>query len=456
MIKDSWLPIGYTILSDVAAGPVICEGDGYQIIAATGAAHVALLATDQLADYWLKNGLLTSGDMGKITFGDQLISVITSDERTLSPLSDCLRPRNKSQMLVFAASVRRTRDKRVSVSLSNSIYCERLGLLLPLWDLAETPSDDVLLGQYVTGGLPLSVFSSRRILSLQPWLTEKDLRDVAEEAGLKIIDETDGTRHEEKPAKGLFTLVGRPDLESFFREHIIDIIEHSERYKTLGIDFPSAVVLHGPPGCGKTFAVERLVEYLDWPSFTIDSTSVGSPYIHETGRKIAEVFNSALNHAPSIIIIDEMEAFLTDRQIGSGSSAHRIEEVAEFLRRIPEAQKNHVLIFGMTNRIEMIDPAILRRGRFDHVIEVGMASSMEVDSLLRKLLSDRPCAADLPIEPTADRLAGRPLSDVAFVIREASRIAAKAGKDALDGQSLLSAMSSIEKSGSEEPKKIGF
>lgn len=136
----------------------------------------------------------------------------------------------------------------------------------------------------------------------------------------------------------------------------------------------------------KTFAVERLIEFFGWPSFHIDASSVASPYIHETSKKVAEVFTQAMQHAPSVLVIDEMEAFLADREIGSGH--HRVEEVAEFLRRIPEATKQDVLIIAMTNRIDMIDPAILRRGRFDHVIKVDYASEMEVMSLLENLLSD--------------------------------------------------------------------
>ena len=60
---------------------------------------------------------------------------------------------------------------------------------------------------------------------------------------------------------------------------------HATIYKALGIDFPSAVVLHGPPGCGKTFAVDRLVDFLGWPSFQIDASSVASPYIHGGGAR---------------------------------------------------------------------------------------------------------------------------------------------------------------------------
>lgn len=199
-----------------------------------------------------------------------------------------------------------------------------------------------------------------------------------------------------------------------------------------------------------------MVDFLGWPSYQIDASSVASPYIHETSKKVAEVFDKAMENAPSVLVIDEMEAFLADREMGSGH--HRVEEVAEFLRRIPEAAKNDVLIVAMTNRVDMIDPAILRRGRFDHVIKVDYASEIEVLSLLEKLLSSLPKADDVDAIPFAKELAGRPLSDVAFVVREAARLAARSGKNRLDQSSLLAALSSAparEREGQTQ-RRIGF
>ncbi len=163
-----------------------------------------------------------------------------------------------------------------------------------------------------------------------------------------------------------------------------------------------------------------------------------------------------MQSAPSVLVIDEMEAFLADREMGSGH--HRVEEVAEFLRRIPEAAKNDVLIIAMTNRVEMIDPAIMRRGRFDHVIKVDFASEAEVLSLLEKLLSTLPKDDSIDPKPFAKELAGRPLSDVTYVVREGARLAARAGKDRLDQDSLRAALASTparEREGSVQ-RKIGF
>ena len=201
---------------------------------------------------------------------------------------------------------------------------------------------------------------------------------------------------------------------------------------------------------------ERLVEFIDWPSYSIDSNSVGSPYIHETSKKISEVFDKAIDAAPSVIIIDEMEAFLSDRRSGGQFGLHHIEEVSEFLRRIPEVVKNKVLIIAMTNLIELIDPAILRRGRFDHIIEVGMPSRTEVVSLVNALLSKLPKSVDLDMEPLLKTLTGKPLSDAAFIVHEAARLAAKAGKTQIDQDSLNSSLASLPKNKEKRASLIGF
>jgi SpoVK/Ycf46/Vps4 family AAA+-type ATPase len=201
-----------------------------------------------------------------------------------------------------------------------------------------------------------------------------------------------------------------------------------------------------------------LIDFLGWPSFQIDASSVASPYIHETSKKVAQVFEKAIDNAPSVLVIDEMEAFLADRSFGAGSSHHRVEEVAEFLRRIPEATKSDVLVVAMTNRVEMIDSAILRRGRFDHVVKVDFASREEVKALLDNLLSAMPRADGVDSEPIAIALAGRPLSDVAFVVREGARLAARAGRDRLDQESLMIAMKGAEARDRDDgpSRRIGF
>lgn len=215
------------------------------------------------------------------------------------------------------------------------------------------------------------------------------------------------------------------------------------------------MILYGPPGSGKTYAVEQIGEFLGWPRYYIDCGTVGSSYIHETGVKINQIFDQAAENAPSIIVIDEMDAFLSSRRSSLQDDMHHTEELAEFLRRIPKASKEHVLVIGMTNRLDNIDPAFLRRGRFDHIIEVGMPMQGEIIAALWELLSELPTDDNIDLFSLSEALDGRPMSDLAFVVKEAGRLSAKAGRDTIDKTSLWEAIHSLPPA-EKAAQKIGF
>lgn len=438
MATDAWLPRGFDIESGGSLREVVDEGVEWQIYTTTSAGARILLARPSLASRWAQAGLLPDGALHSVTFGDDSFALIQSEKQhRLVSLARGSSPNSLSEAMAFAKSLQRTRARVPDVPLQDAIYVERYSTLLPTYSVSASQGDDVVLGAYLSGGVQVSCRSSRRLTSIVSWLPNAQLAAVVKAAGIEADVANDASSAGSTAKnRGEFKLPGRPALEALFKEHVIDIVEHRDRYKAMGIESPSAIVLYGPPGCGKTFAVERLVEYLGWPMFQIASGTVGSPFIHETGKKISEVFAKALDQAPSVVLIDEMESFLSDRVRGADSGQHRVEEVAEFLRRIPEAVKGGVLVIGMTNRLEMIDPAILRRGRFDHVVEVTMPTREEVRALLDSLLAGLPTADNVRPDVLADRLTQRPLSDVAFVIREAGRLAARTGKDRLDEEML--------------------
>lgn len=478
MTLDAWLPVGHKLPDGAKCRIALHEGNNWQIVETRGHGR-ALLVKGDLAKRWVVAGLVEEGAFAQFHFGDRPIwSLSCSPRQTLCPVSDGKSPDTKSEALAFALALKATRSVDKNSPLQDALYVEKISRLLPTYSISSRTDDETVLGCWLTGGASVSANSFRRLRHMLSWMGAVQLKEVVEAAGFEVTevvpaertlpgpvqaetmnraqDKAAASAKEDKSKKQAFELSGRPGLEAFFNEHVVDIVQNLDRYKALGIDFPSAIVLHGPPGCGKTFAVERLVDFLGWPSFQIDASSVASPYIHETSRKVAEVFDKAIKNAPSVLVIDEMEAFLADREMGSGH--HRVEEVAEFLRRIPEAAKKDVLIVAMTNRVEMIDPAILRRGRFDHVIKVDYASEAEILSLLDKLLSSLPKKADVNARPLAKELAGRPLSDVTFVVREGARLAARSGKDHLDQDNLLAALHSAparEREGGEK-RRIGF
>jgi Cdc6-like AAA superfamily ATPase len=482
-MHDVWLPKGYELPNGLKIRSLLYVGMDWQIFDGDGSNNI-LITRPELVQKWDEFGFLDRVLFGQILFGVDSFQYLTSHkEYTLKPIVEMSAPETKADALGFAFALKESRKLSVNVSFHDAIYLEQYSRLLPTWTLTPNIDDDVIFGTWLTGGVVISTDSFRRIINLVGWIPTDDIAEVIKRAGFNVPEDI-GVLSKRKPVSQVkddekvvivdlaiserqltkleslttrvFKLPGRPLLEEFFNEHVIDIIFNAEKYQAMGISFPSALILHGPPGCGKTFAVERLVEFIGWPSYSIDSNSIGSPYIHETSKKISEVFDKAIDSAPSVIVIDEMESFLADRRSGGSSGLYHVEEVAEFLRRIPEAIKSRVLIIAMTNLIDMIDPAILRRGRFDHIIEVGMPSRVEVATLIESLLTKIPKEEDLQVDRVIDALAGKALSESAFVMREAARIAAQAGKSKLDQKSIDTALSNLPKTDTKENRRTGF
>jgi len=264
----------------------------------------------------------------------------------------------------------------------------------------------------------------------------------------------EGGVRQAKPKGEKFALPGAEYLEKFFYENVIDIVENPKKYEMVGITFPSPIILYGKPGTGKTYAVGKLVEYLGWPCYHIDSQSVASAFVHETPRKISEVFHTACENAPSIIVIDEMEAYLSHRV---AAHDHKVEEIAEFLRLIPEAPKNEVLVIGLTNLFENIDPAILRTGRFDYKIEVHMPNADDIKAMVTSALGKLPVEDNINYDAIVAFLVNKPRSDVAFVVKEAARLTAFKRKTKISQEEFEEAIGKrIAEAGKIIEKKVGF
>lgn len=225
-----------------------------------------------------------------------------------------------------------------------------------------------------------------------------------------------------KKRKKPFVLEGRTELNTFFNESVIDIVNNPKVYAKFGIGWPEPFILEGPPGCGKTYAVKKLEEYLDLPTFHITSSSVGSSYIHETAKRIEETFNKAAEEKESMIVIDEMESFVPNR--ASSEHRHEIEEVNAFLKCLQTAQEKNILVVGMTNFIDRIDPAILRTGRMGTHIKVSWPTEEEITKVFEHETAKRPLEPGINLADYASNFLERPLSDVAAVVRRASLVAA--------------------------------
>ena len=462
------LPRGFTTDGHRKVTRMIAAGEDWQIYLTNTDTYV-LAVSESLFSSW-EQDFLDSADL--FARPDDLCCRVlwSSSEYLISSLDQGPYPHNSAQIEAFCAALNAVKKHHLDINLEGAIYIEEYSLLLPVLPASEESDNALAFGKWLTNGVNVSVSSFERVKTIMTWLPEDVLAKYISMAGFDVpvisktsLEKTEAASFSSENAKaasaeietkGDFQLPGRPELENFFRENIIDVVLNYEHYKRMGVSFPGATILYGPPGCGKTYAVRRLSEFLGWKRFDIDSGTIASSYIHDTSKKISEVFQAAIQSAPSILVIDEMEAFLSARGMSVSSGTHHLEEVAEFLRQIPEAVSAGVLVFAMTNMIDLIDPAILRRGRFDQIIEVKMPTAEEIEALLRVKFRELPVDDTVDIHSISAALAEHPMSDVDFVIREAGRYAAKNRAEVIDRNCFDQALDQLPKK--KEQRKIGF
>lgn len=464
---EQLLPRGFALSMDTRVKRMVASGDSWQIYT-TNINGYALALKPDLFHLWTQDYRFPEGVFLPEGIHPDCRIIAGSRDYMIASMEQGPYPGDTGQVEAFSVTFKKECDKYPLADMHDAIYIEEFSRLMPVSDKIANWDRGLTYGKWLCAGVHVSVKDMDRMRNILNWMPGDALERFAKIAGFAVA-QSDTAQHAAGTMTGQtrertagapvesgarFVLTGRPALEEFFNDHIIDIVLNREAYERMGISFPGATILHGPPGCGKTFAVERLCEYLGWPRFDIDSASIGSTFIHDTSKKIAGVFQDAIQAAPSILVIDEMEAFLSDRGMASSSGTHHIEEVAEFLRRIPEANEKGVLIFAMTNMLDKVDNAITRRGRFDHIIEVGMPSAEEVESLLRHKLSTLPADDSVDIPKLSASLANHPMSDVTFVLREAGRSAVKSRKDQMDMECFENALKMLPKQ--KEKNRIGF
>lgn len=449
-MKDLLLPSGYQLESGHTVLKRVQSGNGWQIFSTTSNGRL-LLISDELADINFNSDVLSDKLFTCCTIGEEIFYLLeTEPSYELSHIKYSEVPKDFSEAKAFAHAFSETRKLIPEVDLSDTIYIEKFSKLL-IVGKGDRTADVLVLGRWLTGGVGISIDNVDRIKSLSGISSTELLNEIFRESGiLKCAAPAKKEGLHEKE----FRLVGRHALEKFLIEHVIDIIKNPTVYHNLGIQFPTPFIFYGSPGCGKTYAVEKLIEYLNFPSYYITSNTVGSPYIHETSKKVSEIFESAIEKSPSIVVIDEMESFLSNRSSGIAGQ-HHVEEVNEFLRLIPRAIENSVLIIGMTNQVEMLDPAVTRRGRFDFCIEVEMPREEEIEELFEHLVRNLPCDLDNKGD-LYNQLYGRQPSDVAFVVKEAGRIAARLRDESLKTEYFMKAIEKLPKVENENRNKIGF
>jgi transitional endoplasmic reticulum ATPase len=212
---------------------------------------------------------------------------------------------------------------------------------------------------------------------------------------------------------GLGDAVGR------VREMIELPLRHPELFKRLGVEAPKGVLLHGPPGTGKTLLAKAVANETNANFYTIGGPEIMSKYYGESEEKLRNVFQQAEKNAPSIIFIDEIDSIAPKREEVSGEVERRI--VAQLLSLMDGmSTRGKVVVIGATNRVNAIDPALRRPGRFDREIEIGVPDRNGRLEVLQIHTRGMPLAKDVNLDKLADISHGFVGADLQSLAKEAA------------------------------------
>ncbi len=225
--------------------------------------------------------------------------------------------------------------------------------------------------------------------------------------------------------RGLANLAGMTELKELLMHEVLGPMRHPELYRRYRISLPNGILFYGPPGCGKTYVARCLAEELGWHFQYCRPSDVASPYIHDTVLKIRGVFDKAIEKAPSIVFIDEFEAFAPSRSGLAGHQQYKAEEVNEFLANLEGCAERSVLVIAATNEPDKIDSAVRRSGRFDKLIFIPPPDADARESMIELHLHGRPVEVPIGAREIAAVLDGYSASDIKLLVDESARIALK-------------------------------
>jgi transitional endoplasmic reticulum ATPase len=216
--------------------------------------------------------------------------------------------------------------------------------------------------------------------------------------------------------------IGGLDEELELVREMIELpLSQPELFTRLGIDPPKGVLLYGPPGTGKTLIARAVANEVDAHFDTIHGPEIVSKYKGESEERLREAFERASENAPAIIFLDELDSIAGERDSG-GDMENRV--VAQLLTLLDGLDSDEeVVVIGATNRVDAIDPAIRRGGRFDREIEIGVPSEQGRREILDVHTRDMPLAEDADLDSLAARLHGFVGADIASLAREAGMAA---------------------------------
>jgi len=237
-------------------------------------------------------------------------------------------------------------------------------------------------------------------------------------------------------------VAGLDDVKEQVRLKLLYPLRHAETAKKFGIRTGGGILLYGPPGTGKTLIARAIAGEIDAAFFTVKPSEIMSKWVGEAEQNIDALFKTARAEPLSIVFIDEIEALVPSRRDAQSSVMQRlVPQILAELEGFDTAGKNPILFLGATNEPWSLDPAVLRPGRFDEKIYIGLPDLPARRAMIDMYLGKRPLAPGLDKDALASRLEGYSGADIRNVCDKAASQAflasIEAGADAAIDQALL-------------------
>ncbi|MFB5638137.1 MAG: CDC48 family AAA ATPase [Nitrosarchaeum sp.] len=253
-------------------------------------------------------------------------------------------------------------------------------------------------------------------------ITSDDFRDALKEVRPSALREV----QVQIPNVNWDDVGGLDELKEELREAIEWPIKHKEAFEYVNVEAPKGILLHGPPGTGKTMIAKALATMTESNFISIKGPELLSKWVGESEKGVREIFRKARQAAPCIIFLDEVDALVPRR--GSGDSGSHVTEnvVSQILTEIDGLEELHnVLIIGATNRLDIVDEALLRPGRFDRIIEVPNPDSKGREQIFKIHSRKKPLSSDVDVAKIVELTNGFSGAEMASITNRAAILALK-------------------------------
>src|SRR5579862_8741040 len=263
--------------------------------------------------------------------------------------------------------------------------------------------------------------------------------------GLMAIGKSHAKVYVETDTKVTFKDVAGVEEAKFELQEVVSFLRDPRAYGRLGARIPKGILLVGPPGTGKTLLARAVAGEANVPFFSISGSEFVEMFVGVGAARVRDLFEQARRAAPCIIFIDELDAL--GRRRGSGMGGGHDEREQTLNQILVEMdgfeQGQNVIVLAATNRADVLDPALLRPGRFDRRVNIDLPDRKDREAILKVHFKEKPVSKDVDLDSLAAKTAGSSGADLANIANEAAILAARHNRRVIENEDVVNAFEKV-------------